>query len=281
MKLLTGLLNNQPKHYMKELLVRTISGLIYMTLVLFAMYSSSQYYLILTGVLGLLTLFEFQRLIQIKSIVPYLLFCIFFYLVHTPQAPFWATPLIGLLGVFMNLYLILSLFDYASHQRLERKYIPMVFYIMIGILCMGLIPFHNGIFDAHLIAGVFVLIWVNDSMAYLVGVNFGRRKLLERVSPKKTIEGTLGGLVGSLICGAILAQYILHQSLVLWLILAGVIACFGTIGDLIQSKFKRKAQVKDSGRLLPGHGGIYDRLDSIIFVSPFVYTILQITYYVS
>jgi phosphatidate cytidylyltransferase len=63
--------------------------------------------------------------------------------------------------------------------------------------------------------------------------------------------------------------------------LAVVIACFGTIGDLIQSKFKRKAQVKDSGTLLPGHGGIYDRLDSIIFVSPFVYTILQITYYVS
>jgi len=266
---------------MKELLMRTISGLIYMTLVLFAMYSCSEYYLALTGVLGLLTLFEFQRLIKIKSLLPYVLFTLLFFIVHTQRAPLWLTPLIGLMGVFMNLYLLLSLFDYASNERLERKYIPMVFYIMIGILCMGMIPFHNGIFDAHLIAGVFVLIWVNDSMAYLVGVNFGRHKLLERISPKKTTEGTLGGLIGSLIGAGILAQYFTNQSLELWLILAVVIACFGTIGDLIQSKFKRKAQVKDSGTLLPGHGGIYDRLDSIIFVSPFVYTILQITYYVS
>jgi len=118
-------------------------------------------------------------------------------------------------------------------------------------------------------------------MAYLVGVNFGRHKLMEHVSPKKTIEGTLGGVLGSLMAAWMMSRYFESQSLELWLILSLLISVFGTLGDLVQSKFKRKAQVKDSGALLPGHGGIYDRLDSIIFVSPFVYCLLQLVEYVS
>lgn len=266
---------------MRELLVRSISGLIYMTLILFAMYADAQYYLLLTGCFGLLTLFEFQRLVQIKSLLPYAIFLMLFLGIHLDLLPPWMDLLIGVLGVMMNTYLIMSLLEFMSHQRLERKYILMVFYIMIGVITMGLIPQIHGDFDLNLIAGVFILIWVNDSMAYLVGVNFGKHKLLEHISPKKTIEGTLGGILGTLVAAGIMAQYFERQSLQLWLLLALLISVFGTLGDLVQSKFKRKAQVKDSGALLPGHGGIYDRLDSIIFVSPFVYCLLQIAAYVS
>jgi len=266
---------------MRELLVRTISGLIYTTLILFAMYADAKYYLLLTACFGLLTLFEFQRLVQIKSLLPYAIFILLFVGIHQDIFPQWMDLVIGVLGVLMNTYLILNLLQFMSHQRLERKYILMVFYIMIGVITMGLIPQISGDYDMNLIAGVFILIWVNDSMAYLVGVNYGRHKLLEHISPKKTIEGTLGGVVGALIAAGIMAQYFDRQSLQLWLVLALLISIFGTLGDLVQSKFKRKAQVKDSGALLPGHGGIYDRLDSIIFVSPFVYCLLQITAYVS
>ncbi len=266
---------------MRELVVRTISGLIYMTLILFAMYADAKYYLLLTGCFGLLTLFEFQRLVQIKSLLPYAIFLMLFVGIHFDLLPLWMDLVVGVLGVLMNTYLILSLLEFMSHQRLERKYILMVFYIMIGVITMGLIPQIHGDFDLNLIAGVFILIWVNDSMAYLVGVNFGRHKILERISPKKTIEGTLGGVIGALIAAGTMAQYFNRHSLELWLLLALLISVFGTLGDLVQSKFKRKAQVKDSGALLPGHGGIYDRLDSIIFVSPFVYCLLQIATYVS
>ena len=166
---------------MRELLVRTISGLIYMTLILFAMYADAQYYLLLTACFGLLTLFEFQRLVQIKSLLPYAIFVLLFVGIHQDIFPEWMDLVIGVLGVLMNTYLILNLLEFMSHQRLERKYILMVFYIMIGVITMGLIPQISGDYDMNLIAGVFILIWVNDSMAYLVGVNFGRHKLLEHM----------------------------------------------------------------------------------------------------
>ena len=129
--------------------------------------------------------------------------------------------------------------------------------------------------------GIFSLIWINDTFAYLVGKNFGRRKLFERISPKKTVEGFLGGLIFTII-GSYVAFIVTGLlDLEAWLGLAVIMSVFGTLGDLIQSKFKRQAGVKDSGRLMPGHGGLFDRLDSIIFASPFVFAYLQLLTYVS
>ena len=128
---------------------------------------------------------------------------------------------------------------------------------------------------------MFVLIWANDSCAYLIGKNFGKRKLLERVSPKKTVEGFIGGLVGSILAGFLIFNYSQSLTLTIWFGMAIMVSVLGTFGDLIQSKFKRQAGVKDSGTIMPGHGGIYDRLDSIIYASPFIYAVLEIVDYVS
>ena len=128
---------------------------------------------------------------------------------------------------------------------------------------------------------MFVLVWANDSFAYLIGKNFGKRKLLERVSPKKTVAGFIGGLAGSILAGFIIFNYTQSLSLLLWFAMAVIVSVLGTFGDLIESKFKRQAGVKDSGNLMPGHGGIYDRLDSILYTSPFVYALLEIVDYVS
>ena len=128
---------------------------------------------------------------------------------------------------------------------------------------------------------MFVLIWINDSFAYLIGSNFGRQKLFESVSPKKTVEGFLGGVFFSAIGSYFIFKYTNNLEFSNWLIISVIISVFGTIGDLIESKYKRQANVKDSGNLMPGHGGLLDRLDSAIFVAPFIYLFLKILNYVS
>ncbi len=123
---------------------------------------------------------------------------------------------------------------------------------------------------------IVISIWVNDSFAYLVGKNFGKNKLFERISPKKTIEGFVGGLVFTIVTGVVFAQYLHLFSLLNGIVMAIIISVFGTYGDLVESKFKRQANVKDSGNIMPGHGGILDRLDSLFFVAPFIYFYLTI-----
>ncbi|GAA4111964.1 hypothetical protein GCM10022393_10050 [Aquimarina addita] len=152
---------------------------------------------------------------------------------------------------------------------------------MTSIVFLTLIPFYNGVYDRTIIVTALFMIWINDSFAYLVGKNFGKHKLLERISPKKTIEGFVGGLCFTLIAGYLIALYTDSLSIPIWLIISLIMSIFGTLGDLIQSKFKRQAGVKDSGSIMPGHGGIFDRLDSIIFASPFLYLFLLIITYVS
>lgn len=119
------------------------------------------------------------------------------------------------------------------------------------------------------------MMWVNDSFAFLIGKNFGKRKLFPSVSPKKTIEGFIGGFVFSIVAAGVIYYFNRDLSLMNWLILAVITSVLGTIGDLIQSKFKRHANVKDSGTLIPGHGGFFDRLDSLLFAAPFVYLYLH------
>ena len=133
----------------------------------------------------------------------------------------------------------------------------------------------------RLIIGTFILIWTNDTFAYIVGKSIGKHKLFEKISPKKTFEGFFGGLIFSVLIAVIVAKYYFDNGFIYWIITAIIISVFGTIGDLVESKFKRVANVKDSGNIMPGHGGLLDRLDSIIFVSPFLFLFYKIIHYVS
>lgn len=267
---------------MKELVVRIISGLMYVTIIVFALFASRELFLALLFFLGLLTINEFQKLVHLNSYVSFIIFSILLYTLGYLLIDRNAIILYTITAVFVNLFLLKDLLITSKIPMFEKKkYISLIFYLIAGFIFLALIPYRNGNFTPKIVAGIFFLIWANDSSAYVVGKNFGKKKLLERISPKKTVEGFLGGFVGCIIAAFLIFKYLTSLELWMWLIMAVMVAILGTFGDLIQSKFKRQAGVKDSGSLMPGHGGIYDRLDSALFVSPFIYAFLETVRYVS
>ena len=267
---------------MKEVIVRTISGVLYIAIVIFSMFTSREWFMGLFFLLGVITMTEFLKLIHLKSYIAYLLLGISLFFLSYDIFEFRAVYLLLILSCFVNLFLFKDLLLVSKIPMFEKKkYIAVFFYLISGFVFLTLIPIHKGEFRPNIIIGVFILIWANDTFAYIVGKSFGKRKLFERISPKKTIEGFIGGLVGAICASFIIFKYIGHFDLKIWISLALIASVFGTIGDLIQSKFKRQAGVKDSGALIPGHGGLYDRLDSMIYSSPFIYGFLEIVANVS
>lgn len=241
------------------------------------MFSSREWFMGLFFFLAFITLREFLKLVHLTSYLAYLLLALSLYFLSYSIFEINAVYLLLILSCFVNLFLFKDLLWVNKIPMFEKKkYIVVIFYLISGFVFLTLIPIRNGVFIPNIIIGIFVLIWANDTLAYVIGKSFGKRKLLERISPKKTVEGFIGGLAGSITAGFIIFKYIGHFNLNIWITLALITSLFGTIGDLIQSKFKRQAGVKDSGALMPGHGGMYDRLDSIIYASPFIYAYLEI-----
>lgn len=131
-----------------------------------------------------------------------------------------------------------------------------------------------GDYSFHIPLGFFIMLWANDTGAYLSGYFFGRTKLFERHSPKKTWEGFIGGVLIACLAGYILSLFYAELPWYQWVTVGGLIGCFGTLGDLVESMFKRSINVKDSGNILPGHGGLLDRFDGLLLAAPIVYTYL-------
>jgi len=126
-------------------------------------------------------------------------------------------------------------------------------------------------FYPTILLGILILIWVFDSLAYCCGTLFGKHRLYERISPKKSWEGTIGGAFFTVVASYFLNILFPVLDKTDWIIIAIIVVIFGTLGDLIESMFKRSSHVKDSGNLLPGHGGILDRFDSFIFTIPWIF----------
>jgi phosphatidate cytidylyltransferase len=139
-----------------------------------------------------------------------------------------------------------------------------------------LIPYESLSFSPGIVIGFFFLIWANDSGAYLAGVSFGRHKLFERISPKKTWEGFIGGFVLALFVSWFLSGWLGVIGKYEWAIVSVIISIAGTFGDLLESMLKRSLDVKDSGSFLPGHGGFLDRFDSTIISFPLVYLFISL-----
>jgi phosphatidate cytidylyltransferase len=140
----------------------------------------------------------------------------------------------------------------------------------------SLLPHSNIIFSPGIIIGFFILIWANDTGAYLTGMSFGRHKLMERISPKKTWEGFFGGVIIAFLIAWLLSGWLGVVDKIHWIIISVIVSIAGTYGDLVESMLKRSTGVKDSGTIMPGHGGFLDRFDSAIISFPLVYLFISL-----
>ena len=273
---------------MKEALIRSLSGLIYISLLITSIFFE-QALIILFFIFGLICLGEFKKLIQLKSNIPYVIFItlygIFGYwqtFLKTDTGLNEAIQILMVLAIFVELFLIKDLFSGKTIPLFSTKrFLLTTFYVSSAFVFLILIANYYKDYNPNILLGAFILVWVNDSFAYLIGKNFGKQKLFEIISPKKTVEGFLGGVFFSCVASYFIATFTQTLDFTYWLILSVIISVFGTLGDLIESKFKRQANVKDSGVIMPGHGGLLDRLDSLIFAAPFIYLFLRILQYVS
>ena len=267
---------------MKESIIRGLSGILYVSILVVSIFFSEFIFTTLFLLFGIICLRELQRLLHLKSYLGYILLFVLFYAFSYARWSPYATMALLLITIFVNMFLVKDLILVHKIPLFEKKkYVIIIFYLIASLIFLTLIPTYTGDFIPEMVIGIFSLVWINDTFAYLVGKNFGKHKLMERVSPKKTIEGFVGGLVFTTIAGYLVFILTDLLNVYAWIGMAVIMSIFGTLGDLIQSKFKRQAGVKDSGRLMPGHGGLFDRLDSIIFASPFIYGYLQLLNYVS
>ncbi|ETN96854.1 phosphatidate cytidylyltransferase [Zhouia amylolytica] len=272
---------------MKELAKRAITGILYVFLLLSAAILHTDAFDFLFLAFGLICLYEFKKIIKLSGYHIFIAFLalwwVFIYILPDVSEKQPLIYLLLFLSITVNSFLLKELYVKKKRRFTNmNKFFISLFYIGGGCIFLTMIPYSKDHFAKSLIIGIFILIWVNDSFAYLVGKSIGKNKLFPSVSPKKTIEGFAGGIVFALITAYLLFKYTNDElSLIQWLILALVMVLAGNFGDLVESKFKRMAGVKDSGAILPGHGGLLDRLDSLLFAAPFAYLTLLIFNHVS
>lgn len=267
---------------MNELTKRTLSGFIYVLLVVFSTIYSPLIFSILFAFFLIVGSIEFANLLSLNkkiTISTSVVFYVIFSALGIEGGYFF--KVIPFLAFIISSYLLYFLL----YQRIKItkhlwiKYVLFLGYILFPFLLI--IKLQSEI--SQIMLSVFLLVWCNDTFAYLSGKSFGKNPLFSSVSPKKTIEGFIGGMLFAITAAIILHIYVYPNlmSLPSWITFAVIISIFGTLGDLVQSKLKRTAGVKDSGSIMPGHGGVLDRLDSVIFIIPSIYILIKYISYVS
>ncbi len=262
---------------MKELFIRALSGLVYVIVIIGGTLYSKESFYIIFYILMMFCLYEFKNLIKLSYkwtiIVASLIY------LNSVNSPYINSK-------YIHFLLISSLFIPLIYQLFKSKipltssklghYFLALAYIALPFSLLIQIPFIGNNYHPKIIISIFILIWISDTFAYLVGSAIGKTKLYKKVSPNKTIEGALGGLIAALIGAYFISFYVTKISTINWMVIASIVFSFGLLGDLIESKFKREAGIKDSSNFIPGHGGFLDRLDSIIFAAPFAYVYLHL-----
>ena len=267
---------------MKELLIRSVSGILMSVVLLACVFVSPWTWMALMLFIVAVGTFEISRLLKMNSISgivigevlslsAYILSALVALQVISPK---WL--LIEMLILMMPfLYALFSVKHDAkqifTYLVASLAFLSLSSSLMVFMYREDLFGFLAG---PRLIILVFCLLWINDIFAYLTGKLLGRHKLFPRISPGKTIEGSIGGLVFTLVSLIIFCHYSNWFSVPYAIGLAIIAVVFGTLGDLCESMLKRQAGVKDSGKLIPGHGGILDRFDSVMFSIPFIFVYL-------
>jgi phosphatidate cytidylyltransferase len=173
--------------------------------------------------------------------------------------------------IYILVFLLLIQNIFAKTNRLVDVGLTVLAFVYIAISLYHIVLFARSP-HASLIWLIFIVAWMTDTSAYFAGMLFGKTKLIPAVSPKKTVEGAVGGVIGATILGMIYIYWVMGGISSLWLIpILMVGSALSQLGDLVASKIKRGLQIKDFGNIMPGHGGVLDRFDSILIVAPYVY----------
>jgi phosphatidate cytidylyltransferase len=151
-----------------------------------------------------------------------------------------------------------------------------IFYIAVPLALMHIAAFEHGKYNFEIVFGCLFILWATDTGAYFAGNFFGKRKLFERISPKKSWEGVFGGAALAIAMAFAMAYFFKSLELWQWLSICGIIIVGGVYGDLVESLLKRSIEIKDSGTSLPGHGGFLDRFDGLFISAPFIVAFLEI-----
>ena len=273
---------------MKNLIIRALTGIIFVVVLISAIYIHPIFFLILFCIITGLTLWEFGGLVK-----------------HYENANLQRT--VNVLG---GVYLFIATFVYANGLTDGKIFLPYLLFIMLTMIaelyykapnpinnwaftlfaqvyCAGSFSILNFIgaepgtpgvmsYTPLFIMAIFIFVGLDDTGAYLVGSLIGKHKLFERISPKKSWEGFFGGLILSLASSQAFAWFAPEINRMNWLGLAATVVLFGTWGDLIESLLKRTLGVKDSGNVLPGHGGMLDRFDSVMLAVPASYIYIEL-----
>ena len=271
---------------LKNLMIRAVSGIGLTVVVLGGVLWSqwSLFALLLLMVVGGVT--EFYRLAERQAVQPQralgllmsiLLVVLNFAFVSEDIEVLGAQNRLFVCGLAMLLLLVPMLFICELYRKGVNPLANIaatllgVFYVALPLSLMLYMPLiGSAAWNPWVLIVYIVIVWSNDVFAYLFGMTFGRHRLFERLSPKKSWEGFVGGLVGAVVAGVV-AAHLMEQSMVVWAALALLISVTAVLGDLAESMFKRAADVKDSGALIPGHGGVLDRFDALLLSAPFVF----------
>lgn len=266
---------------MKVLVRRSITGIVFAAIMLAGIIIHQYVFAIVFAVFLMLTLFEFYKISENIGYEPsakigltcgFLLFVIFFLAAShvIPKEYIYLSILIPLFTLLPDLFdkrkngFKNSMITIAGIIYIALPYSLLSFFVYPG----------NGSgteFYPWILIGIFLIIWMYDSMAYVFGSMLGKHKICQRISPKKSWEGLIGGAVFAVIMGIINSIFFQELSIVNWIVIALLIVTFGTSGDFFESKLKREAGVKDSGSILPGHGGLLDRFDTMLFAAPVIF----------
>ena len=268
---------------------RLITGILGSAAIIAGVSYSEWTYFAIFFIICLFTLLEFYNLVGLDGLAPQkafgtlcgvLIFCLSFFIeghIAVNGQPMPTTFYILIFPLISCIYMI------KLYKKFERKPFTNIaftflgiFYVVVPFVLLNVIVFDEGVYNFEIILGSLLILWASDTGAYFAGTFFGKRKLFERISPKKSWEGFIGGAVLALIFAYGSSQFLHTLTISQWIIVGVIIIVGGTFGDLIESLLKRSIEIKDSGDSLPGHGGFLDRFDGLLISAPFIAAYLEI-----
>ncbi|MDX9883312.1 MAG: phosphatidate cytidylyltransferase [Prolixibacteraceae bacterium] len=271
---------------MKNLLTRSITGLVFVSIILGSLLLGQITFLIVFGAILTGALAEFYSFFKNGNYRPgkmagYIAGFVVFFLSYLASAGYIQA---NYLFAIFPVLLLIFIFELFSKKTSPIENVGISFlafgYISVPLSLVNFLVFpafdDKPQFTPDLLIAVLAIIWVYDSAAYLFGVSFGRHRLFERISPKKSWEGAIGGALAAPAASFGISIFIPEISLVNWIILSVMVVVSATLGDLTESMIKRSFGIKDSSNFFPGHGGILDRFDSLLFVIPMVVLYLKL-----